>query len=415
MKGRISKRTVDRLRPGEFITDDNPRGFVARRLPSGVATYGFRYFDKTTGRQPWIGLGVHGDVTADQARAKALQLAKEVRDRKRPLSARKEAAKRRAVMGDTVNAMLDTFLDRYAKPNLRSAAEVERCFDRYVRPAIGTMPLCDVRRRDVVSLLDKVEDSGAPVMADRVLAYLRKAFRWHSTRDDQFLVPLVPGMARTKPKERERKRILDDQEIRDLYTALDALHGTTAVPKCFASFTRFLLLSAQRLRMVSNMNWTEIDGDDWIVPENRHKGKGKGDFVLPLTDGLRALIGQPGRGFVFTSDNGRTSFKGFSKSKAALDAKLVEIRKAAGRKPVQPWVYHDLRRSARSLMSRAKVEADHAERTLAHVIGGVRGVYDRYDFYDEKKDALEKLDELVSRILKPGEAVIRFPKGRKKR
>jgi len=311
--------------------------------------------------------------------------------------------------------LLDDFLKRYARPNLRGAAEVERCFRVDVRPRIGKKLVHDLRRRDIVELLDAIEDRGAPVQADRVLAHVRKALNWHAARDDQFNSPVVRSMARTKPKERERKRVLDDQEIRDLYAALAALHGTTAVPKCFAPFVRFLLLSAQRLRMASNMTWAEIDGDDWIVPEHRHKGKGKGDFVLPLTDGLLALIRPRGKGFVFTSDGGKTSFKGFSKAKAALDAKLVEIRKAASRKPMQPWVFHDLRRTARSLMSRAGVAPDHAERTLAHVIGGVRGVYDRHQYADEKRDVLEKLGALVERILRPDEAVLRFPKGRKKR
>jgi integrase len=138
---------------------------------------------------------------------------------------------------------------------------------------------------------------------------------------------MVKGMARTKPAERARKRTLDDQEITDLYEVLDALHGTVAVQKCFGPFVRFLLLSAQRLRMVSNMRWEEIDGLDWIVP--RHKGKGRGDHVVPLTDGLLALVGPKQKaGFVFTSD-GKTSFKGFSKAKAALDTRLAETRRGS--------------------------------------------------------------------------------------
>jgi len=168
--------------------------------------------------------------------------------------------------------------------------------------------------------------------------------------------------------------------------------------------------------MVSNMRWEEIDGDDWIVPEARHKGKGKGDHVVPLTDGLLALIGPRQKaGFVFTSDGGKTSFKGFSKAKAALDAKLREIRKGAGRKAMEHFTFHDLRRCARSAMSRANVPSDHAERVLAHTIGGVRGVYDRHHFYDQKRDALQMLDAQIARILHPDDAVIRFPKGRKKR
>jgi integrase len=417
MRQKISKSAVDALRVGQFIADSNPVGFTARRLKSGTVTYGYRYRDrKTGGRQRWIGLGIHGELTPEQARKKALRVAAEIRDGGTPTSAAETATKRRQSFGYSVDQLLDDFLARYARPNLRGAAEIERVFKVDVRPRLGSKLARDLKRLDIVELLDAIEDRGSPVQADRTLAHLRKALNWYASRNDQFNSPIVKGMARTKPTERARKRTLDDQEIRDLYAALDALHGTTAVPKCFAVFTRFLLLSAQRLRMVSNMRWEEIDGHDWIVPEHRHKGKGKGAFVLPLTDELLALIGPKQKaGFVFTSDGGKTSFKGFSKAKTALDAKLAGIRKAAGRKPMQPWVYHDLRRSSRSLMSRAQVPSDHAERTLAHTIGGIRGVYDRFQYRDEKLAALEKLGALVERILHPDEAIIRFPKGRKKR
>jgi integrase len=66
-----------------------------------------------------------------------------------------------------------------------------------------------------------------------------------------------------------------------------------------------------------------------------------------------------------------------------------------------PWTLHDLRRTARSLMSRAKVPTDHAERVLGHVIGGVRETYDRYEYLNEKREALLALAGLIDRILNP--------------
>ena len=118
--------------------------------------------------------------------------------------ARQEAAQRRAAERGTLDSVLDGFVDRHARPNLRSAFEVERVFDVYVRPRLGDRPIYDLRRRDIVELLDTVADDNGPVMADRVLAHLRAALRWYSTRDDAFVVPLVPGMARTRPRERAR-------------------------------------------------------------------------------------------------------------------------------------------------------------------------------------------------------------------
>jgi integrase len=92
---------------------------------------------------------------------------------------------------------------------------------------------------------------------------------------------------------------------------------------------------------------------------------------------------------VFSTDGGKTPVSGFSKFKAQLD-------KQSG---VNGWTPHDLRRTARSLMSRAGVPSDHAERCLGHVIGGVRGVYDRHEYYDEKASAYQKLAKQVSAIV----------------
>jgi integrase len=99
-------------------------------------------------------------------------------------------------------------------------------------------------------------------------------------------------------------------------------------------------------------------------------------------------------------NDGRAPINGFAKVKKALDREITRIRAAAGRPAMEGWCLHDLRRTARSLMSRAKVPSDHAERVLNHVIGGVRGIYDRHDYADEKRAALEALAALVTRIIK---------------
>jgi integrase len=93
---------------------------------------------------------------------------------------------------------------------------------------------------------------------------------------------------------------------------------------------------------------------------------------------------------VFTYD-GHKPISSFSRSQKVLKAKSG----------TSGWTIHDLRRTARSLMSRAGINADHAERCLAHTIGGVRGVYDRHEYDDEKREAFEKLAALIERVVNP--------------
>ena len=148
------------------------------------------------------------------------------------------------------------------------------------------------------------------------------------------------------------------------------------------------------------MAWLEIGSDVWTIPAGRYKTKIPNE--VPLTDSVRVLLGEPKKaGYVFSTTGGKRPFSGFGKAKIALDQKIAEIRKRDGRKPMTHWVLHDLRRTARSLLSRTGVPADIGERVLGHVIHGVRGVYDRHSYLDEKRDALTRLAALIETIIGP--------------
>jgi integrase len=99
--------------------------------------------------------------------------------------------------------------------------------------------------------------------------------------------------------------------------------------------------------------------------------------------------------FVFPGRNRGQAFNSYSQGKAELDERLP--------KDMPQWQLHDLRRTARSLMSRAGVTSHSAERVLGHTIKGVEGTYDRHAYDDAKAHALEALASLVERIMNPPE------------
>lgn len=391
---KISKRSVEALKPGGIIADQEVKGFVARRLASGKITYGFRYRDKTTGKQRWLGLGLHGTISPEQARDAAKSQAGEVAKAKDPvaerMASRAEATQAARAAVNTVNAVLDDFEKRHSDKQ-RSGEEVKRIFKLHVRPRIGSRSIYDLTRRDVTDMLDSIEDKSGPVIADRVLAHVRKAFNWQAVRDEAFTPPIVKGMARTKPKERQRKRVLADDEIRAVWSALD----DDTVPEAFRLIVRELLLTAQRRDEVAKMHSDEVAGDVWTIPQDRAKN-GR-DHVVPLSAQARRWIGNRS-GFIFSTTDGKKPFSGYSKAKRALDAVIARQRKDAGLEPLPNWTLHDLRRTGRTLMSRAGVDPDTAERVLNHAIEGVRGVYDRFGYLEEKRDALDKLAGLIAQI-----------------
>jgi integrase len=147
----------------------------------------------------------------------------------------------------------------------------------------------------------------------------------------------------------------------------------------------------------------EIVGAEWTIPAVRYKTKI--DHVIPLSKAaLTALdgAGQANSSGPLLSDAAFIFSKG-KKPLGGLDRHKRVIDEASG---VTGWTIHDLRRTARSLMSRAGVNADIAERCLGHVIGGVRGIYDRHEYFEEKKRAFEALAAQIERIVNPQDNVV---------
>jgi integrase len=398
MQKTITKRAVDALKPGQILVDDQLPGFVCRRLPSGRLSYGLRFTKH--GRRHWLAIGV--GIAPEAARQVAVAHAGDVAKDQNPVTER-EAQRRKALAARTLNDVLDAFVRERVKA-LRSANELTSLLDRFVRPKLGPRRIDAIKRLEIVELLDQIakakstrsRDGKSRCVADKVLGVLGTCFRWHATRDDEFRSPIVAGMARTSIKELSRDRILSDDEIRSVWAALD-----DCKPDAFVRIVRALLLSGARLNEISCLQWPEIDGATLTVPAERVKTNT--EHVVPITPGLANLIGKRGEDtgdFVFSTDGGFSSFSGFSKAKRRLDETIARQRKD-GLKPMAPWRLHDLRRTARSLMARAGVTSDVAERVLGHVMPGVRGVYDRHEYLDEKRDALERLAALVEKIIEP--------------
>jgi integrase len=147
------------------------------------------------------------------------------------------------------------------------------------------------------------------------------------------------------------------------------------------------------------MTKREIVGADWTIPEARYKTGI--DHLIPLSKAALATLPEGNGELTFTAD-GKTPFGNLSKHKRSLD-------EASG---ISGWTLHDLRRTSRSLMGRAGINADHAERCLGHVVPGIRGVYDRHSFYKEKKMAFEALANLIEWIVE-GKAEVVPMRGRR--
>jgi integrase len=309
-----------------------------------------------------------------------------------PLAARRHAEALASGTG-TFEAIAADWLNRQGKEQRSGQRRFDE-LDRLVFPRFGKRLIGDIRRSDIVKLLDAIKEENGPSMADFILAATRRVMSWHESRDDDFMSPIRKDMAKVKAKDRARKRILTDDELRAVWRAAEADTGP------YGALLRFILLTATRREEPAQMPRSELSGAEWTIPASRYKTEV--DHMVPLSAAAMALIdGLPRIGdgkFVFTV-SGRVPIGGFSKRKANFD-------RACG---VTGWMLRDLRRTSRSLLSRAGIDADTAERCLGHVITGVRGVYDRHDYREEKAHAFEALARQIARIITPADNVIPLP------
>jgi integrase len=147
------------------------------------------------------------------------------------------------------------------------------------------------------------------------------------------------------------------------------------------------------------MRWSEVDGDGvWALPASRSKTRV--EVVKPLSAAAQALLAElpriEGCPFVFVSATGHTPIAQFSIPKARLET-------ASG---TAGWTIHDLRRTSRSLLSRAGINSDVAEKCLGHSRGNIIETYDRHEYIDEMRRAFEALASLIERIVNPPAAVV---------
>jgi integrase len=352
--------------------DKRMPGLYLRTLDSGSKSYVVVSTD-LNGKRAWQTVGGAATMTVAEARESAMGI----------IQAIKSGGERHSPQ--TVEAVAADFVKRHVqKRGLRSEGEIRRYIDKHILPAWRGRDFTGIRRGDVAKLLDKVEDNAGPVAADKVLAHITTMCRWYATRHDDYTTPIVPKMRRSNPKERAGKRILTDAEIRSVWKQAEA-NGM------FGAFIRLSLLTGQRREKIATMRWQDLRDGVWTIPTAAREKGNAGSLTLPaeaiaILETMPRFASSP---YVFTT--GRAYFKGYSKAKEAFDAKC----------PIAAWDIHDLRRTARSLMSRAGVQPLIAELTLGHVQQGVQGIYDRHSYVTEKAQALTALAGLLANILRP--------------
>ncbi|HZK91012.1 MAG TPA: tyrosine-type recombinase/integrase [Stellaceae bacterium] len=379
-------------------------GFGVRVRPAGRPVYIITKRLPGDAKPTRVTIGRISDISLADAREKARTASAAVRlgvdvnaEKRREVAAQKverDRVRRIEVETGYAPGTFGETAERYIRAEcgaLARGAEIEATIRRSLLPAWGARSLDELRRRDLTTVLDPVVAAKKVQAAHKLREIAIRLINWAVDRGDlevNYLATSSRGRRRAGILRRTRRdRVLTDGEVKALWTACDG------AGEPFAGLIRMLLLLGQRREDVAGMEWPELDLDRglWVIRAARYKTRV--EHAVPLPAPAVALLREMPRvcdRFVFSTKPG-THFSGFSKAKARID----------NESGLRAWTIHDLRRTMRTGLAGLGVAPDIAERVVGHVIGGVRGVYDRHAYLDEKRAALERWATHLAGLVDP--------------
>jgi integrase len=404
---RLTDRFIEALRPkpGRYeVWDDARKGFGIRVSPRGAKSFVWVYhFDGrprrlTFGTYPRLSLA---DAGVKLAQAKNL-LAKGIDPGSRAVAERD--AERHA---ETIEELVASYLDRYARLRKRSAFEDERILRKDVLPRWAKRKAKDITRRDIVRLLNEIVDRGAPIQANRTLTILRRMFKFAF---GQAILEISPcDQVEAPSSENERDRALGEEEIRLLWQVLD----TASMEQNARRILRLMLATGQRKAEVMGLHAQEIDYEKrlWTLPAARAKN-GR-EHLIPLSSlALQILAEAPPNeaGYLFPSSLTGLPYRGQSIDHATrylFAPRPTRAGRSAPRQPASPplaglmerFTPHDLRRTAATRMRELGISRGDVKMVLNHVETDVTARYDRYDGLAEKRRALDLWAKRLEQII----------------
>jgi integrase len=359
-----------------FHADPEMSGHYIRITPGGAKSFCAVARDPYS-KQVWSTVGSANLLKVDEARELARKAILRI---KNGLPAKDTPPSK----PDSYAAVAENWMQReMVKKTTRR--EIERVIRSYILPTFGDRPFTSIRRSEISALMDQIEDKHGPRMADVALSYMKVIADWYAKRDDDFVSPFVKKMRRSTSKPRDR--VLTDDEIRTFWS------GTTTAGT-WGNFLRMLLLTCQRSEVVRTMRWENLSTADdgsmvWTIPQ-AERAKGTAGKLKLAALAVEIIKMQPhiaDNDFVFAGSRSNGPFA------------IGKTQRSLGNPSKGGWRFHDLRRTARSLLARCGINRETAERCLGHQLKGVEGIYNRFDYFEEKGHALAALAKLIEEII----------------
>lgn len=390
------------LKPQDKLYKVNDRDglYVAVTL---TGTISFRYNYTIHGRQETITFGRYGlgGITLAEAREQLGEAKKMIAAGKSPA---KEKARDKARVKDaeTFDAWAQKWLRGYQMAD--STRDMRRSvYERELLPKFGKMKLDEINHEDLRALTDAIVERGAPATAVHVREVVLQVYRWAIERGQKVENPaeLVrpASIARFEP----RDRALTPDEIGLMYQYIERI-GTTPSIRAAA---KLLLLTMVRKSELTNAKWGEISFIEalWTIPKERMKRRNPhliflSQQALDIFIALKTFSG--GSEYVLPSRYDIDT----PMSSATLNQVLTLTYKLAQKegKPLCKFGPHDLRRTASTLLHEAGYNSDWIEKCLAHEQRGVRAVYNKAEYREQRASMLQDWADMLDEWTAKGRA-----------
>ena len=362
-------------------------GFGVRVEPTGTKAFVLWY--RFNGKAEGVTLGRYPKMSLSTARSEAAKIREKISKGLDPKISIKEE-KRANKEAYSVSDLIEEYLEKWAKPNKKSWREDERILKKDVLPVWGRRKARDLKRRDIVLLIDRIVDRGSPIQANRALATVRKMFNFALSRSILDTSPCVAIQAPSK--ENRRDRVLSDDEIRQFWTKLDQCQMSEGI----RLILKLLLVTAQRKGEIAFSEWTEFDlqAGWWTIP--KEKSKNALPHRVPLNDLALELLNHAKD----LSNDFKWVFPGKRGDKPITGPAIDHaVRNNLDVFKIKDFTPHDCRRTAASGMTGMGTSRLVVSQILNHAESGVTAVYDRHSYDKEKKSAMNKWDRRLQAIL----------------
>lgn len=380
--------------------------YLCYRESYAIPVWKFRY--RLGGKQRIMNIGSYRTLSLAEARRTVKELAAKVA-LGHDVAGEKQDTKREALRkieenknAWTVAKLADEYFERMILGRWKHPNIVRSRIENDIKPRIGKMRVDEVKPLHIDELLQAIVKRGAPTIANDVLRWVKRMFDFAVKRH---IVDYNPASAFDPSdaggSEEARDRWLSREEIIALFKAMREKAGTFTIENHYA--VRLLLLLGVRKEELIAAPWSEFDLDAgiWHLPAERTKTSAAIDIPLPLLAietfrELERLAG--GAKYVFPAVKMQLRMlphRSLDTINAAMSQHVKPLLRSEG---IPNFTIHDLRRTCRSHLAALGVEPHVAEKVLNHKLRGVEGIYDRHDYFDERKAALNEWARLLSAL-----------------